>query len=104
HLALLFVAQHLIGFVDLFKSSLGIRIVGIRIRVIFLRQLTEGALDLFFGGVALDAKYLIVVSSHMITLPISTGKLPSLDRMTSGLTSQLGKGISYGEFICGSQL
>src|SRR3990172_1911992 len=59
--ALLRVAEDFVGLVDLLELVLGLFIAGVFVRVILLRQLAEGALDFFFGGVLAHAQDVVIV-------------------------------------------
>src|SRR2546428_356822 len=54
--ALLGVAQHLVGAVNLLEALLGTLIARIYVRMMLARQLAIGLLDLFLGGAALKPK------------------------------------------------
>jgi hypothetical protein len=61
---LLRIGQHLVGVSHLLEQRLrlGIAVAGVRMEL--PRELAEGALDLFLGGVAGDAQQLVVVGGH----------------------------------------
>ncbi len=56
------VAQHLVGFVDLFKVVLGLLVTRVAVGVIFHGQLAVHLFDLVRRGAARDAEDLIVVA------------------------------------------
>ena len=60
-LALLFVAQNIVGLGDLFELLLGPLIVGIHVRVVLARGLAEGLADLLRRGRLLDAERCVIV-------------------------------------------
>ncbi len=49
-LALLLVAQHVVGFGDLLELLLGFFVAGVYVGVIFARKLAEGLADIFRSG------------------------------------------------------
>jgi hypothetical protein len=67
-LPLLGVAQDLMGFIDFLESIGGLFVVGIRIGVILLGELTIGLLDLVGSGLFADSENLIVVFLSHINL------------------------------------
>jgi len=58
--ALLLVAQHVVGFVDLAHAPLGVRLLA-DVRVVLARQLAVGLADVLVGRVALHAERLVIV-------------------------------------------
>src|SRR5439155_13783686 len=62
--ALLGVAQHLVGAVNLLEALLGTLIARVYVRMMLARQLAVGLFDFFLRGAALEPQHLIVVSCH----------------------------------------
>jgi hypothetical protein len=59
--SLLRVSKHFVGFVDLFEALLSVWVTRIYVGMTLPSQAAEGALDLRFIGVAIDAQDLVVV-------------------------------------------
>ncbi len=79
-LALVAVAEDLIGLVDLLESGLGLLVAGVQVRVVLLGQLPVGLLNLCLCGALLDAQDFIVVSflfCHPHSHPICRGSPPA---------------------------
>ncbi len=68
-LALLGVAQHVMGLGDLLEASLGRLVVGVGVGVIFAGQLAVGLLDLIRARPLIDPEGLVVVRSRSHCLP-----------------------------------
>src|SRR5438128_2092391 len=62
--ALLGVAQHLVGAVDLLEALLGALIARIYVRMMLARQFAVGLLDLFLRSAPFESKHIVVVSCH----------------------------------------
>ena len=60
-LALLFVAQDVVGLGDFLELLLGLLVVGIDVGVILPREFTEGLADLLRGGRLLHAEHRVIV-------------------------------------------
>ena len=85
----LFIAEHGIGFRDLFEPGLGLFLVGgIGVGMPLPRESTIGFLDLFLARIAGDAQHLVVVSlsCHILSITFfyewSVRKVP--DAIVSG--------------------
>ena len=64
--ALLFVHQDVVGFAEFLEFLLGVRVVGIFIRMKFDREFAVGALDLVAGRGALDAQDFVVIAFVLV--------------------------------------
>src|SRR5437870_4085665 len=62
--ALLGVAQHLVGAVDLLEALLGALIARIYVRMMLARQFAVGLLDLFLRSAPFESKHIVIVSCH----------------------------------------
>ena len=63
------VGEHLVGLGGLLELALGLRVVGVDVRVQLAGEPPEGLLDLGLVGAAIDAEDLVVVAGHRISLP-----------------------------------
>src|SRR5687768_17556909 len=68
-LALLLVAQGLIGLVDLLELRLRLFVVRVAVGVQLAREFAIGLLDFLLIGLALNSQDLIVVSGHLRSTP-----------------------------------
>src|SRR5204862_2480127 len=66
-LALVGVAERVVGGRDLLEARLGVGIAGVAVGVVLARELAVGLLDLILRGLAVDAERLVVVGapSHL---------------------------------------
>ena len=73
-LALLRIAEHVVGLGDLLEALLGAGVL-VRVRVVLARELAVGLLDLVLRGLAVDAQRLVVVARarHRPTPPRRRG-------------------------------
>src|SRR5690606_14932374 len=65
--ALGLVAHHLVGLIRLGESFLGLRVVRILVRMIFLRELAERRLDVFRRGVLRNAQHVIGIAHRVLS-------------------------------------
>src|SRR5262249_39066103 len=73
-LALVNVAQHVVRLIDLLEAVGGLRVVGVAVRMVLLREAPERLLDLVRGGGFGDSQHLIVVAlcCHYCPCQVST--------------------------------
>ena len=68
-LALLGVAEHVVGLGDLLEARLGLLVVGVAVGVVLARELAVGLLDLLGGRLLVDPERLVVVGTRCHRLP-----------------------------------
>jgi hypothetical protein len=71
-LALLRVAEHVVGLGDLLEARLGLLVVRVAVGVVLARELAVGLLDLLGGRLFVDPERLVVVGRVAIAAPPST--------------------------------
>jgi hypothetical protein len=68
---LVWIGEHLVGFVDFLEALLGCFVAGVHVGVILASQLAIGALDFLGRGISADAQDLVVIlevtRSHRLT-------------------------------------
>jgi hypothetical protein len=60
--ALIGIYQHIIGFAELLKSFLGVRIIRIFVRMEFNREFAIGTLDFIVGRTPWDTEHLVIIA------------------------------------------
>src|SRR6185503_10393634 len=70
-LALVRIAEHVVGLGDRLEALLGPR-VGVRVRVVLARELAVGLLDVLLGGLLVDPQRLVVVLDLRHRYPATT--------------------------------
>ena len=67
--ALLRIAEHFVGFLRLLEVLLGARVFRIAVRMPFHGEPAIGLLQVFFGGVAVDAEHFVVIALRHASFP-----------------------------------